>query len=111
MIIFFIMTVTMFFIMAMLAENDAALHGELQSGLDAAAATSSQYGAGYAAMRALFWLVQGQEAKASALIKTLRTSMPPGLPRPRDGRYWGCRRLASSSVFSVWPTTAFACAA
>jgi superfamily II DNA or RNA helicase len=67
----------LFFIMAMLAENDAALHGELQSGLDAAAATSSQYGAGYAAMRALFWLVQGQEAKASALIKTLRTSMPP----------------------------------
>jgi len=67
----------LFFIMAMLATNDAGLHGEVQSGLDAAAATPSQNGAGYTALQALLWLVQGQQAKAAALIKNLRTAMPP----------------------------------
>lgn len=66
-----------FFIMAMLATNDGAYHGDIQSGLDAAAATPSHYGAGYAALQALLWLVQGFEAKASVLIRSLRAAMPP----------------------------------
>jgi superfamily II DNA or RNA helicase len=61
----------LFFVMAMLATNDAALHGDIQSGIDA-----SQNGAGYMGMQALLWLVQGQHQKAAALIKNLRTAMP-----------------------------------
>ncbi|MDD2706011.1 MAG: DEAD/DEAH box helicase, partial [Acidocella sp.] len=67
----------LFFIMAMLAANDPALHGDVQFGLEAALAAPSGYGAGYVALQALLWLAQGQDAKAGSLITTLRAAPPP----------------------------------
>ena len=67
------------FLMALLRANDATLHGEIQSGLDAAMSESetAAQDAGLLAMQALLWLVQGIEARARALLIKLRLAMPP----------------------------------
>ena len=68
----------LFFLMALLRANDAGLHAEIQTGLDAALPVSeaAEYDCGFLAMLALLWLVQGLEAKARDLAARLRTAMP-----------------------------------
>jgi superfamily II DNA or RNA helicase len=61
------------FLMALLSANNAALHAEIQSGLDAAMAESEAAGhdGGLLAMQAMLWLVQGLEGKARDLLAKL----------------------------------------
>jgi len=66
----------LFFEMALLRANDAALQAEAQAGLDAALSSSSAYSGGLAALQALLWLAQGLEPKARALLGQLRAAMP-----------------------------------
>jgi len=66
----------LFFLMALLRANDAALQAEAQAGLDAALSSSSAYSGGLAALQALLWLAQGLEPKARALLEQLRAAMP-----------------------------------
>jgi len=66
----------LFFMMALLRANDAALQAEAQAGLDAALSSSSAYSGGLAALQALLWLAQGLEPKARALLGQLRAAMP-----------------------------------
>ena len=63
-----------FFLMALLHANDAALHGEIQTGLDAvlSESTKSIGDAGFAAIQGLLWLVQGLEARARTQIADLQ---------------------------------------
>jgi superfamily II DNA or RNA helicase len=69
-----------FFLMALLRANDAGLHGEIQTGLDAAMAETEQAAndAALQAMQALLWLVQGIEARARTLVTKLRAGIPSG---------------------------------
>ncbi|MGI4793342.1 MAG: hypothetical protein ACRYG8_04515, partial [Janthinobacterium lividum] len=66
----------LFFLMAMLRAKDATLHANMQAAFDAVLTGSSAYGAGFAALQALFWLVQGFESKAATLLQQLRAVMP-----------------------------------
>ncbi len=68
----------LFYLMALLRANDAGLHTEIQTGLDAAMSESDEaaYDGGLLSMLALLWLVQGLEAKARDLVARLRTAMP-----------------------------------
>jgi superfamily II DNA or RNA helicase len=67
-----------FFLMALLAANNASLHAEIQTGLDAAMAETEQavHDGGLQSMQAMLWLVQGMEAKARDLLRVLRKAMP-----------------------------------
>ena len=65
-----------FFLMALLRANNAALHAEIQTGLDAAMSEEAIYDGGLLAMQALLWLVQGLEARARELVTGLRKAMP-----------------------------------
>ena len=68
----------LFFLMALLRANDAALHAEMRTGLDAVLSTleNESEGGGLLAMQALLWLVQGLETKARELMARLRRAMP-----------------------------------
>ena len=68
----------LFFLMAMLRGNNAALHPEMQAGIDAALSAQARapYDGGLLAMQALLWLVQGMEARARELLGKLREAMP-----------------------------------
>jgi len=66
----------LFFLMALLRANDAALQAEAQAGLDAALSSASAYAGGFAALQALLWLAQGLEPKARALLEQLRAAAP-----------------------------------
>ncbi len=66
----------LFFLMALLRANDAALLAEAQAGIDAALSAPSAYAGGVLAMQALLWLAQGLEPKARALLGELRAAMP-----------------------------------
>ncbi len=66
----------LFFGMALLRANDAALQAEAQAGLDAALSAPSAYAGGFLALQALLWLAQGLEPKARALLGELRAAMP-----------------------------------
>ncbi len=66
----------LFFLMALLRANDAALQAEAQAGIDAALSAPSAYAGGFLAMQALLWLAQGLEPKARALTGQLRAAMP-----------------------------------
>ncbi len=66
----------MFFLMALLRANDAALQAEAQAGLDAALSNPSTYAGGFLALQALLCLAQGLEPKARALLGQLRAAMP-----------------------------------
>ena len=68
----------LFFLMALLRANDASLHTEIQTSLDAAmsASEAAAFDGGLLAMLALLWLVQGLEAKARELAASLRKAMP-----------------------------------
>ena len=67
-----------FFLMALLRANDAGLHAEIQTGLDAAMAESEDAATdvGLQAMQALLWLVQGIETRARVLLNSLRQLKP-----------------------------------
>ena len=62
------------FLLALLGANDAALHGEIQTGLDAALSENevASRDAGLLAMQAMLWLVQGLEPKTRELLASLR---------------------------------------
>ncbi|MGD0104640.1 MAG: DEAD/DEAH box helicase [Rhodopila sp.] len=66
------------FLMALLRANDAGLHGEIQTGLDAAMSEYEEAArdGGLRAMQALLWLVQGLEAKSRDILGVLRKAMP-----------------------------------
>ncbi len=66
----------LFFLMALLRANDAALQAEAQAGIDAALSSPSAYAGGFLALQALLWLAQGLEPKARALLGQLRAAMP-----------------------------------
>ena len=66
----------LFFLMALLRANDAAVQAEAQAGLDAALSSASPYAAGLSALQALLWLAQGLEPKARELLGQLRAAMP-----------------------------------
>ena len=66
----------LFFLMALLRANDAALQAEAQAGLDAALSSASPYAGGLSALQALLWLAQGLEPKARELLGQLRAAMP-----------------------------------
>jgi len=66
----------LFFLMALLHANDAALQKEAQAGIDAALSSPSAYAGGVLALQALLWLAQGLEPKARALLGQLRAAMP-----------------------------------
>lgn len=66
----------LFFLMALLRANDAALHGEIQAGLDAVPDELTQYAGGFRALQALLWLVQGLDTKAREMLVHLRAAMP-----------------------------------
>jgi len=65
-----------FFLMALLRANDAALHAEMQAGLDAALSSAAEHPGGLLALQAMLWLVQGLEPKARELLERLRAAMP-----------------------------------
>ncbi|PPQ30483.1 DEAD/DEAH box helicase [Rhodopila globiformis] len=69
------------FLLALLRANDAALHSEIQAGLDAAVAEqeSAARDGGLQAIQAMLWLVQGLEAKARELVGDLRKVVPTSL--------------------------------
>jgi superfamily II DNA or RNA helicase len=64
------------FLLALLGANDAALHAEIQAGLDAAFSESEMAArdGGLLAMQAVLWLVQGLEPKARELLASLRNT-------------------------------------
>jgi superfamily II DNA or RNA helicase len=66
------------FLLALLRANDAALHSEIQTGLDAAMAEyeSAARDGGLQAIQAMLWLVQGLEAKARELVGRLLKGIP-----------------------------------
>ncbi|WP_424140352.1 DEAD/DEAH box helicase [Roseomonas chloroacetimidivorans] len=66
----------LFFVMALLHANDAALQAEIQAGLDAIISPASPYAGGFLALQALLWLVQGLGTKARELLAQLRAAMP-----------------------------------
>jgi len=69
----------LFFLMALLGANDAALFGEIQTGLDATLAECEVAIAdgGFAAIQGLLWLVQGLEVRAKTLISKLNSGAAP----------------------------------
>ena len=68
----------LFFLLALLRTNDAGLHAEIQTGLEAAMSMSeaAALDGGLQAMLALLWLVQGREGKVHDLAARLRHAMP-----------------------------------
>ncbi len=66
----------LFFLMALLRANDAALQAEAQAGLDAELSSPSAYAGGFRALQALLWLAQGLEPKAREMLGQLRAAMP-----------------------------------
>nr|WP_294511113.1 DEAD/DEAH box helicase [uncultured Rhodopila sp.] len=66
------------FLLALLRANDAALHAEIQAGLDAATSEAGEagLGGGLLAIQAMLWLVGGLEPRARSLLGVLRKTMP-----------------------------------
>ena len=66
----------LFFLMVLLRANNAALHAEMQAGIDAITSTPSPYAYGGLAIQALLWLVQGLATKARELLGKLHAALP-----------------------------------
>lgn len=62
----------LFFLLALIRADDAALHAEIQTHLDATHHEDSLFGAGFHAIQALLFLLRGMEAKARILLGALR---------------------------------------
>lgn len=71
----------LFFLMALLRANDAALHAEIQAGIDVLPLDDRPHPAGWIALQLLLWLAQGLEGKAREQIgrmKDIRSADPLG---------------------------------
>ncbi len=70
----------MFFLLALLRANDAALHAELQTGIEAALFELPEVAnsAGWRAIQAMLWMAQGLEVKAQAEVMQLLHYGSPG---------------------------------
>jgi len=69
----------LFFLMALLRANDAALHAEIQAGIDVLPPDARPHPAGWLALQMLLWLAQGLEGKAREQLdrlKDFRTADP-----------------------------------
>ena len=66
----------LFFLLALIRANDAALHAELQANLDGVDHETNLYGVGFWSLQALLWLLQGLEPKARDLLETVREHGP-----------------------------------
>ncbi len=66
----------MWFLLALLAANDAGLQPEVQSGLTSTLAGPAAQAKGFLAIQALLWQVQGLQAKAREQVEALRAAMP-----------------------------------
>ncbi|MBF0584434.1 MAG: DEAD/DEAH box helicase [Magnetococcales bacterium] len=66
----------LYFLLSLLAENNSALHGEIQTNLEAVSIEGNIYRSGFAAIQAMLFLAQGLDSKAAALVKTLGSRMP-----------------------------------
>ena len=62
----------LFFLLALIRANDAALHAEIQTHLDAIHQDDTPFRVGFQAIQALLSLLQGTEAKARTLLNALR---------------------------------------
>jgi len=64
----------MLFLLALLRVSDAALHAEIQIGIDAVLSAMPEMvnSARWQVIQAMLWMVQGMEAKALAEVKQLR---------------------------------------
>ena len=65
-----------FFLMALLRANDAALQTEIQAAFESVLGRDSIYGGAFVALETVFWLTQGLDAKSRELLQRLRRSMP-----------------------------------
>jgi superfamily II DNA or RNA helicase len=70
--VFFAGSNGLYFIMALLRADDAALHAEIQAGVDVATSVSTPFQGGFRALQALLWLSQGLEDKARAWLQHQR---------------------------------------
>ncbi|EDP61754.1 hypothetical protein BAL199_23217, partial [alpha proteobacterium BAL199] len=70
----------MFFLLALLRANDAALHAELQTGIEAALFELPEVAnsAGWRAIQAMLWMAQGLEVKAQAEVMQMLHYGSPG---------------------------------
>ncbi len=62
----------LFFLLALIRADDAALHAEIETHLDAIGNDGTPFGAGFQAIQALLLLLRGAEAKARTLLGALR---------------------------------------
>ena len=62
----------LFFLLALIAANDAAVHTELLANLDGVDHTGNVFGPGFRAVQALLWLLQGMEPKAREALVDIR---------------------------------------
>ena len=94
----------LFFLMALLRANDAALHAEIQAGIDVLPLDERPHPGGWVALQVLLWLAQGLEGKAREQITRLQDY--PG--RPTRSRMPASRwpRMRSIRTFSRKPATA-----
>jgi superfamily II DNA or RNA helicase len=62
----------LFFLLALIRTNDAALHDEIQTHLDVVKSENTPYGGGFLAIQALLLLLRGTEAKARSVLGVQR---------------------------------------
>ena len=82
----------LFFMMALLRANDAALHAEIQAGIDVLPPDARPHPGGWVALQVLLWLAQGLEGKAREQITRLQDF------RPADPLSDACLVLAAHAV-------------
>ena len=88
----------LFFLLALIRANDAALHAEIQTHLDAVEHEGNPFATGFQAVLALLHLLRGTEPRARTLLDAPSTDR-----RPRTG-VGGLRRAwRSSSSIPRWP--------
>lgn len=64
------------FLLSLLEANDATVHHEAGTYLDGLLSTPAGHIGAYQSVQALLWLSQGFDAKAAAVVKTLRRDVP-----------------------------------
>ena len=62
----------LFFLLALIRADDAGLHAEIQTHLDAIHDDDTPFGVGFQAIQAMLFLLRGTEAKARTLLSALR---------------------------------------
>jgi len=82
----------LFFLMALLRADDAALHAEIQADIDILPLDARPHPAGWIALQVFLWLAQGLEGKARAQVERLLDH------RPADPVSDACLALAAHAV-------------